>query len=258
MQGDGARRLEESPYATDASVSVPGPVGICDDWVRETSFGTWFLETKTWRHRVIRVALLDLQRLIPPRTRYPTILDFGCGAGRALRLLDIMFRPEIVIGLDIDRDQLARAMPEAGRCRARVSLRVGTGSRLPVPDRSIDMVFCHQTLHHLTDHDGAIHELYRVLRPGGTLLLAESCRRYIRSLPIRALFRHPMHVQKSAAEYLLLLRRIGFDVRPAAVRTPYPWWSRPDLGVLEWLGRPVHQHEPTLLTVAAVRPSTRT
>jgi trans-aconitate methyltransferase len=61
---------------------------------------SWFLGTKIWRHQAIRAALLDLQRSIPPRTRHPTISDFGCGAGRALRLLDIMFCPETVVGLD--------------------------------------------------------------------------------------------------------------------------------------------------------------
>src|SRR5438132_2257516 len=72
-----------------------------DDWVRETSFGTWFIGTKLWRHHVIRAALYDLRRLLPPGTRYPIIVDIGCGRGRALRLLDVLFRPEIVLGLDI-------------------------------------------------------------------------------------------------------------------------------------------------------------
>jgi hypothetical protein len=38
------------------------------------------------------------------------------------------------------------------------------------------------------------------------------------------------------------------------VSTPYPWWSRPDMGLLEWLGRPVHTpREPTLLYLVAGR-----
>jgi SAM-dependent methyltransferase len=255
MQREAARRLDEPPgAAVDASASTEPAPDPPTRWVRETAFGTWFVGTKVWRHQVIRYALLDLQRLLPPGHRFPVVVDFGCGAGRALRLLDIAFRPDRMIGVDVDRVQVAAAVPEARRCRAAVSLRVADAARLPLPAGVADMLFCHQTFHHLSDQDAAIREVHRVLRPGGTLLFAESCRRYIRSLPIRLLFRHPMRVQKTAGQYLALLRRAGFAVRPEAVSTPYPWWSRPDVGLLEWLGRPVSApREPTLLNVVAVR-----
>src|SRR5262245_39471452 len=187
------------------------------DWVRETSFGTWFLGTKLWRHHVVRAALLDLQRLLGPRGRFPVVVDVGCGGGRALRLLDILFRPDLLVGFDIDRAQLVRARAEAARCRAQVTLGVSNGMRLALQDRSVDLVFFHQTLHHLTDQVRAVREFHRVLRPGGRLVLSESCRRYIRSLPIRVLFRHPMEVQKSSGAYVALLRGAGFEVRPDAV-----------------------------------------
>lgn len=226
------------------------------DSVEETAFGKWFLGTNVWRHQVVRAAVEDLVQRAQPRVSVPILLDVGCGPGKAFRLLDILFRPAFVIGLDIDCKQLVRGTQEARRCRCRVALSVGSGERLPLRDRSIDTIFCHQTFHHLVDHDGAIREFFRVLRPGGQLLFAESCRRYIRSLPIRLLFRHPMHVQKSAGEYLALLRRAGFDIEPEAVSTPYLWWSRPDLGLFERLGwRVPATREATLLNVVAVRPA---
>jgi hypothetical protein len=48
-----------------------------------------------------------------------------------------------------------------------------------------------------------------------------------------ALFRHPMDVQRTAPEYLAMIIGAGFEVRPEAVSYPFPWWSRPDLGVME-------------------------
>jgi ubiquinone/menaquinone biosynthesis C-methylase UbiE len=63
-------------------------------------------------------------------------------------------------------------------------------------------VFCHQTFHHIVEQEAAMAEFFRVLKPGRVLLFAESTRRYIHSLPIRLLFRHPMEVQKTAEEYI--------------------------------------------------------
>ncbi|MBI1951978.1 MAG: methyltransferase domain-containing protein, partial [Acidobacteria bacterium] len=112
----------------------------------------------------------------------------------------------------------------------------------------------HQTFHHLRDQDSALREFHRLLRPGGALLFAESCRRLIESLLVRIFFRHPMHSQKSAQEYLAMLRAAGFEIKPGGISTPYLWWSRPDLGALEWLGRPVPTgREETLVNVAATR-----
>lgn len=129
-------------------------------------------------------------------------------------------------------------------------------SRLPLSDGSVDLVFCHQTLHHLIDQNRAIREWRRVLKPNGLLLVAESTRAYIHSWIIRLLFRHPMHVQRSASEYLAMIRDAGFIVDSKSISYPYSWWSRPDLGIMErWFGvSPSAVREETLVNLVAVRP----
>ena len=132
----------------------------------------------------------------------------------------------------------------------------GDSARLPLPDASVDLLFCHQTFHHLVDQDRAIAEFFRVLRPGGKLLFAESTRRYIHSWIIRLLFRHPMQMQKTAPQYLALVRAAGFAVPDAQVSYPFLWWSREDLGLVERVLRikPPAVREETLINLVAIKP----
>jgi SAM-dependent methyltransferase len=226
-----------------------------EQWVRESRFGIWFQGTEIWNRYVLYEAIGELDALIgPPRRRFGTILDAGCGHGAALRELEQRFRAHRIVAVDRDPEMVERAREVSRGCSCSVEVRIGDVAKLDLPDASLDLVFCHQTLHHVSDPVAVLHEFRRVLRPGGLLLMAESCRPFIRLLRVRALFRHSMEVQKSASEYLQLLRDVGFAFGSESASTGYPWWSRPDLGILEWLGRPVPANrEPTLVHVAALR-----
>lgn len=226
-----------------------------DGWVRETHLGTWFLATDIWVKYVLAVAVADLERLLGPRAgSYRTILDVGCGHGKAFPILEAKFKPEVLIGVDIDPAMIALASREAARCRCRVELKVGPAKRLDAPAASVDLIFCHQTVHHLRDPESAIGEFRRVLKPDGVLLLSESCRPFTRSWPVRLLFRHPREAHRSAEEYVELLQAGGFTFTGGDVSMPDPWWSRPDLGLREWLGRPVPaRRQATLVNAVAFR-----
>jgi ubiquinone/menaquinone biosynthesis C-methylase UbiE len=236
----------------------PTPPPPIREFVPETRFGLWFLNTQTWSDRVLKVAIADLRRLMRhPDASYPVVLDVGCGHGRSLPLLMEAFRPEWLIGVDREEGVLINAVSRAAAIGPSVTLLRGDCSWLPLRDGSVDLVFCHQTFHHLVDQERALQEFHRVLRPGGVLLFAESTRAYIESWIIRLLFRHPMHVQRSAGEYLAMLRACGFVVAPGAVSYPYLWWSRADLGGAERVLRihpPEQGHrEETLLNAVAVK-----
>jgi len=229
----------------------------CGFYVPESRFGTWFVHTGTWSKYVLEQALSDLERLIVNlHPSYPAIADIGCGWGLSLKLLANRFRPERLIAIDVDAKMIAAARAETLRHNLAVEFQTTSGSRLRLPDHSVDLVFCHQTFHHIIDQEDALAEFYRVLKPGGLLLFAESTRKFIHSWIIRLLFRHPMDVQRTAAEYLLMIGAAGFVVPPESISYPYLWWSRPNLALVERCFGPAPRtdHEETLINLVALRP----
>jgi SAM-dependent methyltransferase len=225
-------------------------------FVPETRLGFWFLGTKVWTEHVLALTLDELETLIPQRKpSYPVILDAGCGQGNSFRLLIERFNPERLIAFDVEEKCVRRASIEAAKQNVPVRVQQRDIAALALPDASVDLVFCHQTFHHLTRQHLALKHFYRMLKPGGILLFAESTRAYIESWLIRLLFRHPTHSQRNAHEYLAMLREQGFGISRENVSLPYLWWSRPDLGALEFFGLSMRaQPEATLINLAAVKP----
>ncbi|WP_263215668.1 class I SAM-dependent methyltransferase [Pseudomonas atacamensis] len=233
---------------------------LSDSYVEETRFGLWFLRSHTWQHHVLRVAINDLRGLFSePLPEHPVLLDAGCGQGKSFGHLRQTFAPQRLIGVDADPHSLQLSAEEATRLGMPVELIGSDCATLNVADASVDLLFCHQTFHHLVEQEKALADFYRVLKPGGYLLFAESTEAYIDTWVIRWLFRHPMHVQKSAAGYLQMIREQGFEFAERNVSYPYLWWSRSkDFGLLERLGlskpKQFGEREETLVNVVARKP----
>ena len=225
-------------------------------FIQETAFGKWFLKSNTWKSSVLCCALDDLERLMPEGVaRYAKIIDIGCGSGNAFDELSKRFSPELIVGMDADPELQERANEAAGLCATPVRLHAANAADIDFPDSEFDLIFCHQTFHHIVEQETAMAEFFRILRPGGVLLFAESTRCYIHSLPIKLLFRHPMDVQKTADEYFVIIRGAGFVMPNERISMPYLWWSRPDIGFFELIGLPVPQkREETLVNAVAAKP----
>lgn len=226
-------------------------------YVEETRFGWWFLGTEVWRVSVLNRALDDLIRMLPPiQARFPVILDIGCGQGVSLLELAKRFGADNMIAVDPDEPSIEAAKQRTKDLAVPVRWICADASALPLADSSVDMVFCHQTLHHIIEQEKTLAEAFRVLKPGGVFLVAESTKAYIESWIIYLLFRHPMHVQRTAEEYLAMVRAAGFAVSPENISTPYLWWSRLDVGAFEWFGFPVpEEREETMINFVAVKPT---
>ena len=96
------------------------------------------------------------------------IVDLGCGDGSALAIAAEHNPAHRFAGIDWSGDALRQAQA-AGLTVVRASV---SGGSLPVADGAADVVIMSELIEHLVDPDGAIAEIRRVLRPGGSLLLS--------------------------------------------------------------------------------------
>jgi len=136
----------------------------------------------------IEVPLLVKLLRIPTGGR---VLEVGCGSGAALVELSRRLRPSRMIGVDVDSSLLNEAGGRLRSCSVDVELLHADVHALPLPDRSVDVVIDFGTCYHIPDAESAIHEIARVIRPGGLFvhetpvsqLLAHPIRSFRRSLP---------------------------------------------------------------------------
>jgi len=97
-----------------------------------------------------------------------SVLDVGCGNGSyTVRLAD---RFDRVVGVEVEPERLADfdSRLDGRPDRARFELRLESAESLSDADATFDAVVAVETLEHVVDHDAAVAEVFRVLRPGGT------------------------------------------------------------------------------------------
>ena len=185
------------------------------------------------------------------------LLDAGCGGGR--HCFGAYDRGANVVGLDLDVEGLAIARAglwerkQDGRSATAGVLR-GDVFALPFADDRFDRVICSEVMEHVHDYAGAVRELTRVLRPGGTMGItiptATSEHVYLRTT--REYFESPGGHIRIFAPRALARAMAGAGLRVDGVsfahslHTPY-WLLRSLLGLHDETPGPVRAYRKFLM-----------
>ena len=96
------------------------------------------------------------------------LLDLGCGAGEST--VYFALKGARCMGTDLSKRMLEVAQRLAQRNRVAIETRRLNAAKIDFPDSTFDIVYAANLLHHV-DADPTIHEIHRVLKPGGIACL---------------------------------------------------------------------------------------
>ncbi|MBL8937229.1 MAG: class I SAM-dependent methyltransferase [Archangium sp.] len=182
-------------------------VGYEDEYFKYNRAG--FL--KRWGHRV-RKCMRQLRDCLVVTPDAKVVVDVGCSAGYVLEAgRRLGLEP---IGVDISQFAV-------GLCREKgFRAELGSLSKIPLADESVDIVTLKHTLEHVPDPLAGLKELFRILRPGGSVLIVvpDADKWKIALMPRVGRDLRPElrgwqhHVYFSSSTLRLALARCGFEV----------------------------------------------
>jgi len=156
-----------------------------------------------------------------------TVLDLGSGAGFDCFLAANRVGPKgRVIGVDMTAEMLEQARGNAARGGYRnVEFRLGEIENLPVADNAVDLVISNCVINLAPDKNRVFRESYRVLKPGGRLMVSDIV--LLQELPFEIKDSVGAYVGCVAGallkpDYLGAIDKAGFKNIKIIEETPFP------------------------------------
>lgn len=142
------------------------------------------------------------------------VLDVGCGTGNLTLTAAAVAGPSgLVAGIDASPEMIDKARKNAERSGRLVDFQLGLIEKIPYPAASFDLVINRLMIHHLPDDlkRRGLAEILRVLRPGGSLFIADFKARSDTLLGhlALALSRHRM-MQTDVSDLVAMVKEAGF------------------------------------------------
>jgi ubiquinone/menaquinone biosynthesis C-methylase UbiE len=135
------------------------------------------------------------------------ILDIGCGSGYSSKLIIREFKPSKLFAFDF--------MPEQIKLAKKLGLKadffVGDVTKIGLPSDTFDAVFVFGVLHHVPEWRKALHEVARVLKSGGVLLI-EELNKSIVDFFNRLGFTHPKEARFEWSDFVYGMEEVGFKI----------------------------------------------
>ena len=153
------------------------------------------------------------------------VLDLGSGAG-----IDVLLAAQLVgesgkvIGIDMTPEMIEKARKNAEEAGAEnVEFRLGEIESMPVEDESVDWVISNCVINLAPDKDPVFREAYRVLKPGGKLLVSDIVANHLPKWLKSTISNWANCISGALPEdqYLDSIRRAGLEEIQVFSKSPY-------------------------------------